>query len=77
MYWSWQRKRSEILLLYPRLSVTLDKLLRLGIKKEQVLFVLLSTFRNFAPYFQKGREEDGLSAERSGHFGVKCQHAPS
>ena len=48
-----------------------------GIKKEQVLFVLLSTFRNFAPYFQKGREEDGLSAERSGHFGIKRQHAPS
>ena len=33
--------------------VTLDKLLHLGIKKEQVLFVLLSIFRNFAALNQK------------------------
>ncbi len=34
--------------LFTRFFVTLDKLLHLGMKKEQVLFVLLSFFRNFA-----------------------------
>ena len=32
---------------FTRFFVTLDKLLHLGMKKEQVLFVLLSFFRNF------------------------------
>jgi len=38
----------KIAILIPNFFVTLDKLLRLGIKNMQAYFVLLSTFRNFA-----------------------------
>ena len=43
-----RKKKNKLICFCSRLSVTLDKLLRLGIKNKRVYFVLLSTFRNFA-----------------------------